>query len=308
MANKKSDKRKRKRQLKEYLIAYAFMVPWFIGFVCFSAFPIVFMFYVSLTNRKLNGLSKFIGFMNYENMLHSSTFWNSLFVTVFFAVVMMLVTSLWAVILAMLLNCKQRLNGIFQFCYFLPSVIPSVALAYTFRTIFGKDAGVLNAMLSMIQGTNVKINWLYDSHTIYLVVFFITLFTYNTGQMMLIYRSGLNDVPQELYEACEIDGASQFTKFFRVTVPMISPVILFNTVMGSISALNGSFALLYPLTGASGDPNNMTQVLSLLIYNEAFGNMKVGYGCALSVILFFVACFFGMFIFGLSKKFVYYEY
>ena len=305
----KNEKRKpiNKKKLTNHLTAYAFCAPWFIGFICFTLFPIVFMFAVSLTNRKLNGISNFVGFANYVNMVQSPTFWNSIKVTLFFTVVMMVVTTIWAVILAMLLNYKQKLNGIFQFCYFLPSVIPTVALAYTFRTIFGKEAGLLNAIISQLTAKNVMVNWLYDKRTIYLAVFFITLFTYNTGQMMLIFRSGLNDVPGELYEACDIDGASPFRKFFSITLPMISPIVLFNAVMGCISALNGSFALLYPLTGESGDPNGMTQVLSLLIYKEAFSNMKVGYACALSVVLFLIACGFGIGIFAVSKKLVYYE-
>lgn len=307
MKEAKEMKAVKSKAFKNNLTAYAFCAPWFIGFVCFTLFPIGFMFWVSLTNRKLNGVSKYIGFANYTNMLQSETFWNSFKVTIFFTIVMMVVTTIWAVIMAMLLNYKQKLNGIFQFCYFLPSVIPTVALAYAFRTIFGKEAGLLNALLGMFTGKNVSINWLYDSHTAYLAVFFVTLFTYNTGQMMLTFRSGLNDVPKELYEACDIDGASAFRKFRSVTLPMISPIVLFNAVMGCISALNGSFALLYPLTGENGDPNGMTQVLSLLIYKEAFGNMKVGYACALSVVLFMVACLFGVVIFAVSKKTVYYE-
>lgn len=111
----------------------------------------------------------------------------------------------------------------------------------------------------------------------------------------------------QLYEAGDIDGANSWQKFFNITLPQISPVLLFNTVTGSVSALNGSFALLYPLTGEEGNPNKMTQVLSLLIYNESFSNQRVGYGSALSVILFLLACIFGIIIFTLSKKLVYYE-
>ena len=296
-----------KRHLKNNFTAYLFLIPSFIGFICFTLFPVLFMFGVSLTNRKLNGISEFVGLQNYKNMFHSGIFWNSVKVTLIFTIIMVIVTTIWAVIMALLLNRRQKLNGIFQFCYFLPSVIPTVALAYAFRTIFGKEAGLLNTMLSAITGKNVLVNWLYQDSTVYMVVFFITLFMYNTGQMMLIFRSGLSDVPLELYEACDLDGASAIRKFFSVTIPMISPLVLFNAVNGCISALNGSFALLYPLTGESGDPNNMTQVLSLLIYKEAFSNMKVGYACALSVALFVIAAFFGIALFGLSKKFVYYE-
>ncbi len=295
------------RRLKNNLTAYAFMTPWFIGFVVFTLFPIIFMFAVSLTNRKLTGISEFIGFTNYINIFKNANFWNSFRVTIFYTIIVMIVTSAWALFMAMLLNHKNRLNGIFQFCYFLPSVIPSVALSYAFRSIFGRDAGLLNSVLSDVTGKNVLINWLYDPAFVYQTVFFITLFTYSTGQMMLVYRSGLNEVPKMLYESADIDGASSWKKFTNITLPQISPVLLFNTITGSISALNGSFALLYPLTGEEGNPNKMTQVLSLLIYNESFSNQRVGYGSALSVILFLIAGVFGLIIFALSKKFVYYE-
>ncbi|MCH4239057.1 MAG: sugar ABC transporter permease [Oscillospiraceae bacterium] len=296
-----------RRKNQDNKVAYAFILPWIIGFLCFTLFPIIFMVQQSLTNRKLNGVSKFIGLTNYKNMFRSSVFWNSLRVTIFFTIVMVVVTTIWAIIMALLLNSKQRFNGIFQFCYFLPSVVPTVALAYAFRTIFGKNAGLLNNILSMFAGRNIEVNWLYQQNTIYFVVFFITLFTYSTGQMMLIFRSGLSDVPKELYEASNLDGATFIQKFFHITLPMISPLILFNAVSGCVSALNGSFALLYPLTSENGDPNGSTQVLSLLIYKEAFSNMKVGYACALSVILFLVAAVFGGLIFAISKKTVYYE-
>ena len=295
----------KQRRRRNNLVAYGFMSPWFIGFLCFSAFPILFMLSISLTNRKLTGLSKYIGFKNYINMFNSPTFLNSLKVTLFFTVVMMIVTAIWALCMALLLNREQRLNGVFQFFYFIPAVVPTVALAFAFKMILGNDAGVFNYILTLLAGQRVTINWLYDQTTVYYAVFFVTLFTYNTGQMMLIFRSGLKDVPRELYEACDIDGASPVRKFASVTLPIISPVILFNTVMGSISALNGSFALLYPLT--EGDPNGMTNVLSLMIYKEAFLNYKVGYGAALSVVLFMIACLFAAVLFLTSKRYVYYE-
>ena len=295
----------KQRRRRNNLVAYGFMSPWFIGFLCFSAFPILFMLSISLTNRKLTGLSKYIGFKNYINMFNSPTFLNSLKVTLFFTVVMMIITAIWALCMALLLNREQRLNGVFQFFYFIPAVVPTVALAFAFKMIFGNDAGVFNYILTLLAGQRVTINWLDDQTTVYYAVFFVTLFTYNTGQMMLIFRSGLKDVPRELYEACDIDGASPVRKFASVTLPIISPVILFNTVMGSISALNGSFALLYPLT--EGDPNGMTNVLSLMIYKEAFLNYKVGYGAALSVVLFMIACLFAAVLFLTSKRYVYYE-
>jgi multiple sugar transport system permease protein len=295
----------RRRARRNNLTAYAFMSPWFIGFICFSAFPILYMLDISLTNRKLAGLSKYIGFKNYVNMFKSATFLNSLKVTMIFTIGMMIITTIWALLLAMLLNREQKGNVWFQFFYFIPAVIPTVALAYAFRMILGNDTGILNYMLTLLTGKRIVINWLFDANTVYPAVFIVTLFTYNTGQMMMIFLSGLKDVPKELYEACDIDGASHWRKFVSVTLPIISPVLLFNAVMGSIGALNGSFALLYPLTG--GDPNGMTNVLSLDIYKEAFLNYKVGFGAAISVILFLIAGAFAAVLFRLSKKYVYYE-
>ena len=140
-----------RRRRRSNLVAYGFMSPWFIGFLCFSAFPIVYMLSMSLTNRKLTGLSKFLGFKNYVNMVASPTFLNSLKVTLFFTIVMMIVTAVWALFMAMLLNRKQRLNGIFQFFYFVPAVIPTVALAFAFRMILGADAGVFNYLLTLLK-------------------------------------------------------------------------------------------------------------------------------------------------------------
>ncbi len=287
--------------------AYIFCIPWYIGFLAFTIVPIVYMLYFSLTDRKLNGLSEFIGFKNYQNIFSSSVFWNSLRVTLFYTLVSVVVTAIWALFLALLLNKKQKLQGAFQFFYFIPSVIPSVALAYSFRTIFGKDSGLLNGILSNFAGKSVSVNWLYNPQTVYFAVFAVTLFTYSTGQMMMIFRNGLNVVPKELYESAELDGANAVSKFFHVTLPMISPIFLFNIITSVIGALNGSFALLFPLASENGDPNGMTQVLSLLIYKESFSNMRVGYASALSFILFVVAALIGIIIFALSKKFVYYE-
>ena len=147
------------KKLKNNLIAYGFMTPWFIGFAAFTLFPIGFMFAVSLTNRKLTGISQYIGFTNYINIFKNANFWNSFKVTIFYTIIVMIVTSIWALIMAMLLNQKNKLNGIFQFAYFLPSVIPSVALSYAFRSIW-KDAGLISAFLSSITSKNVLINWL----------------------------------------------------------------------------------------------------------------------------------------------------
>ena len=267
----------KKRRRKDILSAYAFLTPWIIGFLLFSGFPLLYVFTMSFTDATMLGGGEFVGFSNYTKMFQDSSFWNSLWVTLVFSIFSVLITIIWAFFLAMLLNAQKRFNGVFQFIYFLPAVVPSVALAFAFQMIFAKDTGIFNYLIGRATGLNFAPNWLYDETLVYPTVFFIMLFTYSTGQMMLIFRSGLKEVPRELYEAASLDGATAFQKFRNVTLPAISLILLFNMIMASIGALNGSFAVLYPLTG--GGPNEATNVLSL--YKEVFLNFRVGYDCCL---------------------------
>lgn len=298
-------KQARKRKIKNALSAYAFLSPWIIGFLLFSAYPIVYVFTMSFTNATMMNSGEFVQFDNYIKMFNDSGFWKSLWVTLVFSIFSVIITIIWAFCLAMLLNAQKRFNGFFQFVYFLPAVVPSVALAFSFQMIFAKDTGIFNYMIGSVTGSNFSPNWLYDETLVYPTVFFIMLFTYSTGQMMLIFRSGLKEVPRELYEAASLDGASAFQKFRNVTFPSISPILLFNTVMASIGALNGAFAILFPLT--EGGPNGATNVLSLSLYREVFLNNRIGYGCCLAVILFLLAVVFASVQFAMSKKWVYYE-
>lgn len=297
---------KLRHKTKDTLTAYLFVLPWVIGFLLFTILPIIFMVRTSFTDRKLNGLENFVAWENYIRIFNSKTFRTSFTSTLIFTFGSVIISGTWALTLALLLNIKQKYNRVFQFFYFVPAVIPSIALAYSFRTIFGKDSGLLNGLLENF-GLPHEVNWLYDKNTVHFAVFLVVLFTYSTGQMMMIFRNGLNEVPNELYESASIDGASFINNFISITLPMISPIILFNIVMSVIGALNGSFALLFPLVTENGNPDGMTQVLSLLIYKEAFSNMRVGYASALSMILFLLSAVIGIMVFSISKKTVYYE-
>jgi multiple sugar transport system permease protein len=195
-------------------------------------------------------------------------------------------------------------KGLFQFFYFVPSVIPTISLAFAFQIIFNQQNGILNYLLSVV-GIQVQPNWLFDEKLVMPTVIMISIFTYSTGQMMLTFKAALSDVPAELYEAASMDGASFFQKFTSITLPSISPIIFFNMVVACISSLNNSFSLLFPLT--NGGPNDATNVLSLAIYNSAFRNYRMGYASALSVVLFFIAVLLSIVQFRLSRKWVYYE-
>jgi len=295
----------KKRIQKDTLTAYAFLSPWIIGFILFSGLPILISFGLSLTNWSMMDVPKFIGLSNYTKMFSSQQFWSSLWITLFFTVVSVFITVIWAFILAMFLNLKLKCIGLYQFIYFIPAVMPSIALAFSFQMIYSKETGILNYILYTVLGVKDGPNWLYDKALVYPSVLFVMLFTYATGQMLLIFKAGLKEVPTELYEACELDGATFHQKLWNVTIPYMSPIILFNMVMAAIGALNNSFSLLYPLT--AGGPDGATNLLSLAIYNSAFKDYQMGYASALSVILFIIAGSISLFQFAMSKKWVHYD-
>lgn len=295
--------KKLSHQAKDNLTAYAFLSPWIIGFFCFSGFPIIASFLISLTDWDIVNPMHFIGLKNYSSMISSTDFWNSLGVTLVYTLGSMLVTIIWALIMALLLNMKFKGSIIYQFIYFIPAVMPTVSLAFVCQLMFNKELGIINYLLSLfnINGPN----WLYDPKWAMITTILISIFTYSTGQMMLIFKSGLKEVAAELYEAASIDGATIWDKFWHITIPYISPIILFNMVMAAISSLNNSFSLIFPLT--NGGPNGATNVLSMSIYNQAFQNYRMGYASALAIVLFLVAAILSVLQFAISKKWVHYE-
>ncbi|WP_249226807.1 carbohydrate ABC transporter permease [Alicyclobacillus mengziensis] len=296
---------KRRSRVKDNLTAYAFLSPWIIGFIFFTGLPIIASFVLSFTKWNLISAPQFVGLENYKLMFGAgSNFWNTLRVTLEFTVGSVIVTVLWSLAMAMLLNMKVKGVAIFQFFYFVPAVVPTVATAFVFQLIFNQQIGVFNYLLSLVGVANGP-NWLMNGHLVLPTIVFISIYTYSTGQMMLVFNAALKEVPNELYEAAGIDGANVLQKFFNVTLPSISPIFLFNLVMGTIAALTGSFALIYPLT--SGGPGNATDVLSLAVYSSGFQNFRLGYASALSTILFVLVALIAYAQFALSQKWVTYE-
>ena len=297
--------KKNKRNVRENITAYAFLSPWIIGFILFSGVPIIASFVLSLTKWDLISAPRFIGLGNFIEMFSAgSDFWNVLKVTLIFTVFSIIATLTWSFFLAMLLNFKLKGIGIFRFFFFVPAVMPSIALAFAFQLLYNKEIGVINYILYLF-GINNGPNWLMDNHLVIPSIIFVCLYTYTTGQMMLIFDASLKEVPKELYEACAIDGASYFQKFYYVTLPYISPVILFNLVIATINAFNGSFSIIYPLT--FGGPGDASRVISLAIYDSGFKTFRMGYASALATVAFIMVVTIALLQFKLSDKFVYYE-
>lgn len=298
-------KKKMSKEFKNNLTAYAFLSPWIIGFLLFSGVPIIASFALSLTKWDLVGDPEFIMFQNYVEMFSvDSTFWNTMKVTIVFTLFGVVISIVWALFLANLLNMKVKRIKVFQFLYFIPAVMPSVVMAFIFQLMFNKEIGIVNYLLSLI-GFKSGPNWLMDKNLIMPVLLFTCIYTFSTGQMMLIFSAALKEVPGELYEAADLDGAGKFRKFWSVTLPAISPIVFFNMIVSTVNLLNGSFSLIYPLTG--GGPNDATNIISLDIYRNAFGTYRMGYSAALSTVLFVIVAIISFVQFKASKKWVYYE-
>ena len=275
----------KKQRIKDYLTAYGFLSPWIIGFLFFTGGPIIVSFLLSLTEWNLLGEPTFVGLANYKELFDpSSTFFNTLKATLIFTVLNVGITVLWSLFLAVLLNFKLRFMRVFQFLFFVPAVMPSVVMASCFILMFNNELGIVNYILSYIgvQGPN----WLGNTNLVWVVVGMMSIFTFSTGQMMLIFNSSLKEVPTELYEAADLDGANAWQRFVNVTLPSISPILLFNTIVATFNSFNGAFTIIYSLRG--GGPGDVTKVLSLEIYEKAFKQFDMGMASTLAFILFLI--------------------
>lgn len=275
--------------------------PWILGFIIFIAGPMLISLYLSFTRWDLFTEPRWIGLRNYEQMiLRDAKFLLSLKVTTIYAFVSVPLQVSLGLVLATMLNQKIRLLGFFRTVYYLPSVIGGIAVAVMFRWIFGTQFGLINSMLASIgvQGPS----WLGDPDLV--LVSFVLMSMWGAGASMLIYLGALQGIPTELYEAADVDGAGTLAKFFRVTVPMMTPVIFFNMVMGIITALQ-EFVLPFIMT--RGGPANSSTFLVLYLYRNAFELFKMGYASAIAWIIFIYIMVLTIFIIRSSSMWVYYE-
>lgn len=298
-----SPRQQRKRHT-DARAGWAFLSPWVVGFALFSGFPILFSFFLSLTKWNLLGDPRFVGLDNYAALLSGdSELFQTLRITLIFTVINVTVTVLMSLLLAVLLNLNVRFKPLFQFFYYVPTIMPSVVMTGCMILMFNPQLGIVNYVLDLMGVPNPP-NWMGSPSLVWVVVGVASIFTFATGQMMLVFSAALKDVPQELYEAAALDGANAWNRFLRITLPAISPMLLFNTVVATVNSFNGSFALLYPLTG--GGPGDATKVISLLIFEKAFKSFNMGQASALAVILFLIVSVIAVVQFRLTDKSVSY--
>ncbi|WP_333474307.1 carbohydrate ABC transporter permease [Paenibacillus gyeongsangnamensis] len=280
---------------------YVFIAPWLIGLFVLTIGPMSQSFYLSLTQYNLLELPAYIGFENYHEIFtDDKDFWKALQVTLTYVVLSVPLKLIFALLVAMLLSKAIRGMSLFRAIFYLPSLIGgSVAISAIWRNLFGMD-GFLNkfAALLGIQG----IDWINTPETALYTL--VMLAVWQFGSSMVIFLAGLKQIPKDLYESASVDGASKFHSFFSITLPMLTPIILFNLVMQIIGSFQ-MFTQAFIVT--KGGPINSTLVYALYLYQKAFAYFNMGYASALAWILLSIIGLFTMLIFWSSKKWVHYE-
>ncbi|MBN1285737.1 MAG: sugar ABC transporter permease [Anaerolineae bacterium] len=284
----------------ERYIGFVFVAPWVIAFLCFELIPTASAFIYSLTDWSIVGGANFIGLANYQEMFtRDRLFVKSLENTLYYALLSVPLNVMAGFIIALMLNAKVRGQTIFRTLFYLPALIPSVAGAVVWIWILDTNNGVLNFFLGLF-GVE-KIRWLTSPAWSKPALVIMSLWTIGSG--MVIYLAGLQNVPQELYEAAEVDGASVLQKLLRITIPLMTPTIFFNLLMGIIGSFQ-VFNAAFIMTG--GGPVNSTLFYMLHIYEQAFTHWRMGYASALSVVLFVLVLVLTTVVNRTSKRWVFY--
>lgn len=294
------DTLKKKKKLKK-LTPYFFISLWVIGFIVFTLGPLIFSFILSLFDWSITSDPTFVGLANYKDMFtQDPQFRKSLFITLKYAAIFVPFNMILALFLAMLISQPVKGVKIYRTIFYVPVAISGVAISIIWGWILNSDYGVLNYLLSLIGIEGPK--WLIDPSWALLAVVIASAF--GVGTMMLIFYTNIKSIPADLYEAACIDGASPARQFFSITLPIITPTILFNLVTSLISAFQ-QLTLVMLLTG--GGPLKSTYFYGMYVYNNAFKHHKMGYASANAWVMFVIILLVTSLVFKSSSAWMYYE-
>ncbi len=286
---------------REQWVGLLFAMPWILGFLVFLAYPLISSFYYSFTSFSVLRRPIWIGLENYREMLGDEVFHLSLKNTLAFTAGSVPLATVAAILVALLLNTRVRGMALYRTVFYIPSLVPMVALGVLWLWVFNGQYGLLNEVLRRLGLPDPA--WLSDPAWAKWTLVIISI--WGTGNAMIIYLAGLQDVPQSLYEAAEMDGARWWGKTRHVTLPMISPVILFNVVMGIIGTLQ-TFALPYVMF-PGGQPARSTYFFSMYLYDNAFLYQRMGYASAMGWVMFLITLALTLLALRVSAKHVHYE-
>lgn len=287
------------KKARQNLTGFAFIFLAMLGILVFRLGPVAVSFWLSFTDYDVVSKANFVGLANYKDMVEDPLFWKSLWNTVYYAGLSLPLRLMLALFFAMLLNQELRGMAFFRTVFYLPSVTAGVAIALLWTWVFEPTFGVMNHVLGWLGIRGPA--WLGSPEWAMPAVIIVSI--WQMGQQMLIFLAGLQTIPRQLYEVAELDGANTWHKFKSVTIPLLSPIIFFNLVVGWIQAFQ-VFEKIYIMTG--GGPVNSTMVIVMYLYKKAFTFLEMGYGSSVAWVLFMIILCLTLLQFKTSK-WVYYE-
>ena len=297
----KSNRTARSFWYSDTVVGHVFASPFIFGFICFSLIPICMSLYYAFTSYSLGSKTAvFIGLANFQTLFQDEVFAKSILKTLQYVLISVPLKLVFALLVAFILTRPSRMVTLYRSLYYVPSLVGgSVAVALVWKQLFARKGLINTTLLSLgLQ----KVNWFGDQK---LAIYpLILMAVWQFGSSMIIFAAGLKEIPVTYYEAAEIDGASGPQRFFRITLPCLSPIILYNLVMQTISAFM-TFTQAFIIT--AGGPNNGTLLYALNVYNQAFRYNKMGYACAMSWVMLVVMSLITLLIFKSSKFWVFSE-
>jgi multiple sugar transport system permease protein len=282
-----------------------FISPWLIGFLAFGIFPILYTFYLSLTQYSGLRDPTFIGPNNYTRMVADPLFWKSAYNTIYYTLLAVPVGVVVAMLLAMAMNRRLREIAIYRAIFYLPSILPVFAISFIFVVLLNPGYGLVSWLLSLLGLRSP--NWLGDPN--YTKLALVMIAQLGAGQWALVFLAGLRGIPTELYEAAEIDGAGAVRKFRNITLPLMTPVILYDIIIGlsfGLQIFTPAFILTGGGTRGAAGPDNSLLMYVIYLYKQAFQFGQMGYAAALSVVLFVVSLILAAAVFRWARGWVFY--
>jgi multiple sugar transport system permease protein len=280
-----------------------FISPWLVGFVVFLVYPIIDTIRISFTRYSGFGSPEWIGLDNYRQIIHDDVFWTAVYNTLYYTALAVPLGVVVAMVLALAMNQPLPEVPIFRAIIYIPSVIPLFTLAFVYQILMSPTKGIFNQILIFFGLPNI--NWFGDPR--YAKIALVLLAQYGAGQAAIVFLAALKGIPTSLYEAASLDGATSWRRFWNITLPLMTPVILYDIILGLSLGLQ-IFTQVYILSGVPpGGPANSTMVYVLYLYLNAFNYSALGFASAMAWILFVITLLIALVIFRSSKWWVNYE-
>jgi multiple sugar transport system permease protein len=290
-----------RRQWKTQRNGLLFISPWIIGFAALAVYPIAISLYYSFTNFDGVGAAQWVGLGNYQRLFNDSTYRTAVVNTLYYTAIFVPLSTVLSLGMAVLLNQKRRGMAVYRTAVFIPSIVPLVASAAVWLWLLNPEYGLFNTLLNAVglpsNAFLLSTTWVKPS--------LILISLWQIGGSMVIYLAGLQQVPLALYEAASLDGAGRLRKFWHITVPMLSPVILFNVIIALVGSIQ-YFTQAMVLTGPLGDPLESSLMYVTYLYRNAFALFSMGYAAAMAWILFLVTLLCTLVLLAFSARRVYY--